>query len=277
MQRGWFAKRRRAEELAIDEMNDAWVKCSGCGQILFARDFERNLKVCPRCGHHHRLSARERIALLADEGTFAERDAEVVSADPLGFPEYPDKLSKGRANSGLPEAMVSGTCSLSGIPIVLAVADFAFMGGSMGSAVGEKIARAMEYALAQSLPIVICSTSGGARMQEGLLSLMQMAKTCAAAAKLHEAGVPYISVLTDPTMAGVLASYASVGDVVVAEPGALVGFAGQRVAQQAQVIKPPPNFQTAEFQLEHGMVDIVVPRKELKPTLYRVLRFFTGG
>lgn len=277
MQRGWFARRGRAEGLALDEMNDAWVKCNGCQKILFARDFERNLKVCPLCGHHHRLSARERIALLADEGTFEERDAEVVSAEPLGFPEYAEKLSRGRANSGLPEAMVSGTCSLSGIPVVLAVADFTFMGGSMGSAVGEKVARAMEHALAQRLPIVVCSTSGGARMQEGLLSLMQMAKTCAAAAKLHEAGVPYISVLTDPTMAGVLASYASVGDVVIAEPGALVGFAGQRVAQQAQVIKPPPNFQTAEFQLEHGMVDIVVPRKELKPTLYRVLRFFTGG
>lgn len=277
MQRGWFVRHRCSEELNLDEMNDAWVKCNGCQQILFARDFERNLKVCPRCGHHHRLSARERIALLADEETFVERDAEVVSTDPLGFPEYTDKLNRGKANSGLPEAIVSGTCTLSGIPIVLAVQDFAFMGGSMGSAVGEKVVRAMEYALKQRLPIVICSTSGGARMQEGLLSLMQMAKTCAAAAKLHEAGVPYISVLTDPTMAGVLASYASVGDVVIAEPGALIGFAGQRVAQQAQVIKPPPNFQTAEFQLEHGMVDIVVPRKELKHTLSRVLRFFTGG
>lgn len=277
MQRGWFERRNRLDRLALEEMNDAWVKCNECKQILFARDFERNLKVCPRCGHHHRLSARERIALLADPDTFVERDSEVVSVDPLGFPEYVDKLNKGRANSGCAEAMVSGTCILSGIPIVLAVADFAFMGGSMGSAVGEKVVRAMEYALEQRQPVVICSTSGGARMQEGLLSLMQMAKTCAAAARLHEAAVPYISVLTDPTMAGVLASYASVGDVIIAEPGALIGFAGQRVAQQAQVIKPPPNFQTAEFQREHGMVDIIVPRKELKHTLHRVLRFFVGG
>ncbi|MCS6949026.1 MAG: acetyl-CoA carboxylase, carboxyltransferase subunit beta [Armatimonadota bacterium] len=277
MRKGWFGRQNAAQKVVLEEMNDAWVKCNGCQQILFARDFERNLKVCPRCGHHHRLSARERIALLADPDTFVERDAEIVSDDPLGFPEYADKLQKGRSNSGLPEAIVSGTCTLSGIPIVLAVMDFAFMGGSMGSAVGEKVARAMEHALEQRLPIVICSTSGGARMQEGLLSLMQMAKTCAAAARLHEAAVPYVSVLTDPTMAGVLASYASVGDVVIAEPGALVGFAGQRVAQQAQVVKPPPNFQTAEFQLEHGMVDLIVPRKELKYTLHKVLRFFVGG
>lgn len=277
MQKGWLGRKRHTEELVIEQMNDAWIKCNGCQQILFARDFERNLKVCPRCGHHHRLSARERIALLADPGSFLERDVEVVSADPLGFPEYSDKLAKGRANSGLPEAIISGTCNLSGIPIVLAVADFAFMGGSMGSAYGEKVARAMEYALEQRLPIVVCSTSGGARMQEGLLSLMQMAKTCATAARLHEEAIPYISVLTDPTMAGVLASYASIGDVVIAEPGALIGFAGQRVAQQAQVVKPPPNFQTAEYQLEHGMVDLIVPRKELKHTLYRVLRFFVGG
>jgi acetyl-CoA carboxylase carboxyl transferase subunit beta len=252
------------------------TKCAACGQILFARDFERNLKVCTRCGHHHRLNARERLALTVDPDTFVETDANLTSADPLGFPEYLEKQQRARAKTGLNEAVVTGYAAIEGHRLVIAVADFGFMGGSMGSVVGEKVARAMERGTAERLPVVSFTASGGARMQEGLLALAQMAKTAAAAARLDRAGVPYISVLTDPTTGGVFASYAALGDIVLAEPGAVVGFAGRRVANQEMGGRLPDNFQTSEFQWEHGMVDRIVPRKEMRHTLAYLLGHLSG-
>ncbi|NUL83456.1 MAG: acetyl-CoA carboxylase carboxyl transferase subunit beta [Armatimonadetes bacterium] len=255
--------------------DDNWVQCGKCRKILFRPDFLRALKVCTACGHHHRLSARERIEMLTDPATFEERDVQVVSADPLEFPEYADKLAKSFTGSGEMEAILTGKAVIEDRPAVIGAMDFGFMGGSMGSAVGEKIARCFEAGIEERLPVVIACSSGGARMQEGLISLMQMAKTTAAVSAFRRSGLPYIAVFTDPTMAGVLASFASLADVIVAEPGALVGFAGQRVAQQAQVIKAPGNFQTAEFQHEHGMIDLIVHRRELKSTVGRLLDYLT--
>jgi acetyl-CoA carboxylase carboxyl transferase subunit beta len=254
---------------------EQWVQCAKCKKIIFKNDFERALKVCPHCGHHHRLRARERIAITADPETFTEMETELVADDPLGFPDYPDKLAKGRQTSGEQEAILIGRAQLGGIPIMLGVMDFAFMGGSMGSVVGEKVARCFEKAIEERLPVVMFCASGGARMQEGLISLMQMAKTTAAVARHHRARLPYLAVFTDPTMAGVLASFASLADVIIAEPGALVGFAGQRVAAQASVGRTPANFQTAEFQYEHGMIDLIIPRRQIRPTLTYLLEFLS--
>ncbi len=252
----------------------AFTKCAKCGHILYAKDFERDLKVCSKCGHHHRLTADERIAFTVDEGSWVEWDREVASVDPLGFPEYAAKAEKGRKTTGRNDVLVSGTASIGGQACALLVADFAFMGGSMGSAFGEKFARGADRAIAQKIPLVIFCASGGARMQEGLFGLMQMAKTSALVAQLAEEKIPYVVVLTDPTTGGAFASFASLGDVIYAEPGAYVAFAGTRVAQQAQTQKPPANYQTAEFQHEHGMVDKIVARKELPTTLARTLAFF---
>ena len=215
--------------------------------------------------------------MMIDDGTFEEMNANLTPTNPLNFPEYDTKLKKGIMSSGLNEAVVTGTGEILGHKVVLGVADFSFMGGSMGGVVGEKIVRAMEYGLANKLPVVLFTASGGARMQEGILSLMQMAKTTAACAKLHKAGIPYIVIMTDPTTAGVHASFASVGDFQFAEPGALIGFAGARVAQQAGVIHRPDNFQRPQFQLEHGMLDKIVPRRELKSTIGKVLLFCSKG
>ncbi len=261
---------------AVNAIPDQWVQCAKCKRILFKPDFERAMRVCPHCGHHHRLRARERIALTVDPDSFLETDSELVPSDPLGFPDYHEKLAKGRQSTGENEAILTGTAILQGHPIALGVMDFAFMGGSMGSVVGEKVVRCFERALERRLPVVLFCASGGARMQEGLISLMQMAKTTASVERFHRAGLPYIAVFTDPTMAGVLASFASLADVILAEPGALVGFAGQRVAAQASVGKPPANFQTAEFQYEHGMIDLIMPRAQLRPTLAYLLEMFTG-
>lgn len=249
-----------------------WIRCDGCKHILFNRDFVRNAKVCPRCSHHHKLTAWERIELLTDASTFNEVNAELSSYNPLDFPEYDQKRAKSMAATEMKDAIVTGSCSIGDVAVVLAVADFRFMGGSMGSVVGEKIVRAAALSLELGQPLVTVSSSGGARMQEGLLSLMQMARTCEAVGKLAEAAIPFISILTDPTTGGVLASYASVADVIIAEPRAHVGFAGQRVAAQAQVSRTPANFQTAEYQLQNGMIDIIVDRKELRTTLIRLLR-----
>ena len=251
-----------------------FTKCEKCAHILYTKDFERDLKVCARCGHHHKLSADERIAHIADPGSFRESDAQISSVDPLGFPDYAAKAEKGVKVSGRQDALVTGTAQIGGYGCVLGVVDFRFIGGSMGSVFGEKFVRAAEQALDKKLPYVVFCASGGARMQEGLLGLMQMAKTSAAVAQLAEAGVPYISVLTDPTTGGAFASFASLGDIILAEPQAYVAFAGTRVAQQAQTHKPPTNYQTSEFQMEHGMVDRVVARKELQTTLARALMFF---
>ena len=259
---------------AVQANAEQWVQCAKCKKILFRPDFERGMRVCPHCGHHHRLRARERILLTVDPDTFRETDADLRPADPLNFPDYAEKLQKGAAASGENEAIITGTATLGGYEIIIGAMDFGFMGGSMGSVVGEKVARCFERGAERRLPVILFCASGGARMQEGLLSLMQMAKTTAAVGKLHRAGMPYIAVFTDPTMAGVLASFASLADVILAEPGAMVGFAGQRVAAQASVGKPPANFQTAEFQHEHGMIDLIVPRKQLRPTLAYLLEMF---
>ncbi|GBC91112.1 Acetyl-coenzyme A carboxylase carboxyl transferase subunit beta [bacterium HR14] len=268
------AMQRRA---VVASASDQWVQCAKCKKILFKPDFEQAMRVCPSCGHHHRLRARERIAFTVDPNSFVETDADLRPADPLGFPEYADKLAKGAQSAGENEAIITGIATIEGHRVVLGVMDFAFMGGSMGSVVGEKVVRCFERGLEQSLPVVLFCASGGARMQEGLVSLMQMAKTTAGVARFQQARQPYIAVFTDPTMAGVLASFASLADVILAEPGALVGFAGQRVAAQASVGKPPANFQTAEFQMEHGMIDLIVPRKQIRPTLAYLLDIFTGG
>jgi acetyl-CoA carboxylase carboxyl transferase subunit beta len=249
------------------EKSQAFLQCANCKKILFSIEFEQNLRVCSHCGHHHRINAQTRIAWTFDEGSFQELDTDLRSLDPLAFPEYEDKRKGAEAKTGTFDSIISGTARLDDMPVSVAVADFGFMGGSMGSVAGEKITRTLERAADHGMPAIIFCASGGARMQEGLLSLMQMAKTTAAAARCAEAGAPYIAIFTDPTMAGVLASYASIADVILAEPKALVGFAGARVAKQAGVSKVPDDFQTAEFVLKHGMIDRIVPRKEMRSTL----------
>lgn len=258
------------------DKSQAFLQCTNCKKILFSVEFEQNLRVCSHCGHHHRLNARTRIAWTFDEGSFTELDTDLRSLDPLQFPEYEEKRTQAEAKNGVYDSIVCGTARIDEMPVSLAVADFAFMGGSMGSVAGEKITRTLERAADQRMPAIIFCASGGARMQEGLVSLMQMAKTTAAAAKCAEAGVPYIAVFTDPTMAGVLASYASIADVIIAEPKALVGFAGARVAKQAGVSKVPDDFQTAEFVFKHGMLDRIVPRRELRNVLSTLCQTLGG-
>lgn len=254
---------------------DLFLKCPQCKRILVAKEVEDNFQVCPRCDYHFLLSYQERLRSLADEGSFEELDADLVSRDPLAFPQYQEKLRSAREKTGLKDAIIYGTASIDSLPCVLIITDFSFMGGSMGWVVGEKVKRAMELAIDKKLPVVMVSGSGGgARMQEGIISLMQMAKTASAVGKLHSAGLPYIAVLTNPTMAGVLASFASLGDVNIAEPGALIGFTGPRVIEQTLKIKLPPDFQSAEFQLQHGFLDMVVDRKDLRKTIAKLLRFF---
>jgi acetyl-CoA carboxylase carboxyl transferase subunit beta len=244
--------------------------------MLYQKELERDFKVCRHCSHHLRLGAWERIGYVADPGSFQERDGGLSSVDILGFPEYEGKLASDRAKTGLAEAVVWGEAALNGTDIVLLVADANFRMASMGSVVGEKVTRALEHAAAARRPAVFFCASGGARMQEGIVSLMQMAKTTAAVRRLQESGTPYLSVLTDPTTAGVLASFASLGDVVLAEPSALVGFAGPRVIEQSLKVKLPPGTHTAEFALARGMVDMIVPRRELVPTLSRLLGYLGG-
>ena len=245
----------------------SFVQCQQCKKTLFAAEFESNFRVCNHCGYHHRLTFEQRARYTFDEGTFEEHDSELRSTDPLQFPEYKDKCAQSSQKSGLPDSVVSGTAKIDSATVATAIADFHFMGGSMGSVAGEKIARTLERAVQLKCPALIFCASGGARMQEGLLSLMQMAKTTAAVAKCRENNVPFIAVFTDPTMAGVLASYASVADVILAEPKALVGFAGARVSKQAQVVKAPEGFQTAEFAFRAGMIDRIVERRDLRATV----------
>ena len=254
---------------------DTWTKCPRCENQLFNRQLERNHRVCPTCDYHFRLSAPERIALLLDSGSFEERDAGLVSGDPLAFTDskpYPERIAASRTKSGLAEAAIWGTGRIEGQPVALGLFDFRFMGGSMGSVVGEKVARTFEAALADRMPAIVVSASGGARMQEGTISLLQLAKTTAALGRLNEAGIPFISILTDPTTGGVLASFASLGDVILAEPGALIGFAGARVASGTVGEELPEGFQSAERLFEHGFVDVVVPRNQLRSTVARLVR-----
>lgn len=254
----------------------SFLQCAGCKKILFAAEFEQNLRVCPYCSHHHRLSAQERIEITFDPDSFEELDLELHSVNPLQFPEYQEKREQAEKKTGSHDSIVSGIARIDDIKVAVAVSDFAFMGGSMGSVAGEKIARTLERAADESIPAVIFTTSGGARMQEGLLSLMQMAKTTAAVQRCNERAAPYICVFTDPTMAGVLASYASVADVILAEPKALIGLAGARVSKQAGVSKIPDDFQTTEYVFRSGMIDRIVPRKELKATLTSLVRMFSA-
>ena len=258
------------------KQSEAFLQCQSCKKIIISIDFEQNLRVCPYCGHHHRISAEDRIKWTFDEDSFEELDTELRSGNPLEFPDYIDKLRTAEQKTGKFDSLTGGTAKIFEMPVSICVADFSFMGGSMGSVAGEKITRCLERAAKGGMPAIIFCASGGARMQEGLLSLMQMAKTTAAVQQCREAGVPYIAVFTDPTMAGVLASYASVADVIIAEPKALVGFAGARVSKQAGVSKVPDDFQTAEFCLKHGMIDTIVPRKEMRTALGALVKTLGG-
>lgn len=251
-------------------------KCPKCGTIQFSKELEKNLKVCTSCGHHFRLNAVERIAMTIDEGCFFELDAGLISEDPLSFPGYAAKLEQQKNSSGLKDAVVTGEGEIGGFPVVIGVMSFDFFSGSMGSVVGEKVTRAIERAAEKKLPLILFSTSGGARMQESILSLMQMAKTSAALARFQQQGGLFISVFTDPTLGGVSASFASLGDYNIAEPGAIVGFAGRIVIEQTIRQKLPDNFQTAEFNLKHGQLDKVVHRKDMKAFLTKLLDMHLG-
>lgn len=262
----------------LSGMGNIAVKCPKCKEILYGRDWEKNLKICSRCSYHFRLTAYERITLLTDPDSFVEADRDIISVDPLKFVSraqaYAEKLEEERRSSGLNEAIVSGHATIEGSPLALAVMDFRFIGGSMGSVVGEKITRIIELGIKWGIPVLIATASGGARMQEGVYSLMQMAKTSAALAKLGEARLPYFSLLTDPTTGGVTASFAMLGDVILAEPGALVCFTGPRVIEQFMHIKLPEGTVNSEFGLQHGMIDAVVHRRELRQTLAQLLRLY---
>jgi acetyl-CoA carboxylase carboxyl transferase subunit beta len=277
------AQARPASAMDAAQGDGLWVRCENerCRELLYVREFENNLKVCHKCEHHARLTARERISQLVDEDSFVEQDTALLPADPLGFvaagDRYPDKLREATAKAGEREAAVGGTALIDGRAVELVVLDFAFLGASMGSVVGEKIVRAADRAATARSALVTVSSSGGARMHEGIYSLMQMAKTVTALSALGQAGMPHISVLADPTLGGVTASYAGVGDVILVEHGALVGFAGPRVIEQVTKQKLPPDAQRPAFLLEHGMVDLVVQRRELRPTLARLLRLYAAA
>lgn len=278
----WFKKTRKpieSPDKASRVPEGLWVKCPSCNRALYHKDLASNLQVCPHCAHHFRMSAAERLRMLFDDGRWEEHDAHLRSIDPLAFTDtkpYRDRLVATIAKTGLSDAVQVGTGDLDGIPTVVAAMEYAFIGGSMGVVVGEKITRAAERALADRAPLIVVSCSGGARMMEGALSLMQMAKISAALGRLDRAGVPYISILTDPTTGGVTASYAMLGDLNIAEPKALIGFAGPRVIEQTIRQKLPEGFQRSEFLLEKGFLDAIVDRREMKATVARALRAFTG-
>jgi acetyl-CoA carboxylase carboxyl transferase subunit beta len=261
---------------AMGAAEDLWVKCAGCGAPLFKRTFLENLKLCDKCDHHHKMTAWERLEASADPESFTEWDAKVSSADPLNFgEEYTSKLAQDQQKTKLSDAILTGSAKIGGYPVALGIMDFFFRGGSLGCAVGEKIVRLFERAAELKLPVVMFTCSGGARMQEGMFSLMQLAKTMGGVVEMAHKHLPYIVVLTDPTMAGVAASYASVGDIVLAEPKAIIGFSGARVIEQTIRQKLPSGFQSSEFYLKHGFIDAVVHRKKLRDTLIRVLSYFS--
>ena len=275
----WFRKDRKIRQPRRERLEipaDAWEKCEACGHTDLREKFVRNLNVCPNCDYHRRIRAADYVGLLMDDSGWEELDVEMRSVDPLGFPEYPQRLKKATTNAGDTDAIVTAGGTLGGMPISLGVMDFAFMGGSMGSVVGEKIARFGQRSLERKYPLVLVCASGGARMQEGVLSLMQMAKTSALLAQVAERRIPYVSILTNPTTGGVSASFAMLGDAILAEPGAVIGFAGPRVIKQTIGQDLPEGFQTAEFLLEHGMLDSVVHRKDLKGTVGQLLRHMSG-
>jgi acetyl-CoA carboxylase carboxyl transferase subunit beta len=280
----WFKKDRSPKEPREGRQSKVpeglWVKCDNCRQILYNKELARNFKICPKCGYHFRLSAGERLRMLFDEEKYVELDGNLRSTDPLKFRDskkYRDRLRDAEENVGTSDAIVVGAGTLERIPVVIGAMEFFFMAGSMGSVVGEKIARAAERSLAERRPLILVSTSGGARMQEGILSLMQMGKISAALGRLAEHRIPYISVMTDPTTGGVTASFAMLGDLNVAEPNALIGFAGPRVIEQTIRQTLPEGFQRSEFLLEHGMLDFIVDRSDMKATLGRCLRLLWDG
>jgi acetyl-CoA carboxylase carboxyl transferase subunit beta len=274
----WFKKRKEIKtEKKVKIPEGLWIKCDSCKEIIYKKEIEKNLQVCPKCNYHFRISARERINYIVDEGSFIELDSDLTSTDPLHFKDkvsYMDRLDEYRQKSDLSEAVIYGDATINMRPVALAIMDFSFWGGSMGSVVGEKITRAAERALEKRIPLITVSASGGARMQEGMFSLMQMAKVSAAVSKLKDSDVFYLSILADPTFGGVTASFAMLGDVIIAEPKSLIGFAGQRVIEQTIKQQLPENFQRAEFVLDHGMIDLVVERQELKNTIYKLIEHF---
>ncbi len=278
----WFKKSKApitpVENKKVHMPEGLWTKCKNCEEIIYSKEIERNLNVCPKCDYHFRVSAQERIDLVLDAGTFVEMDAGMMPVDFLSFKDsktYKERIKVAVKKHGGGDAVKCGEGEIDGMKVVVAVFDFAFMGGSMGSVVGEKITRVIEKGLELKAPVLVFSSSGGARMQESILSLMQMAKTSAALAKLKNAGIPFISVLTDPTTGGVTASFAMLGDLNIAEPRALIGFAGPRVIEQTIRQKLPDGFQRSEYLLEHGMVDMIVRRQEMKQKLSQVLKIFT--
>lgn len=280
---GWFSKGKSKgspEERRFKIPEGLWIKCDGCKEIIYRKEVEKGGKVCPKCSYHFPISVEERIALILDQGTFKEWERNLSSADPLKFKDskrYTDRIKTAQNKSNRKDAIVIGEGTIDGRPVIVGIFVFGFMGGSMGSVVGEKITRAAERAAATSIPLIIVTTSGGARMQEGILSLMQMAKTAAAVSQLGQARAPFISILADPTFGGVTASFAMLGDVIIAEPRALIGFAGQRVIEQTIKQQLPEGFQRAEFLLDHGMIDMIVERKHLKATLKKLLSFLGSG
>jgi acetyl-CoA carboxylase carboxyl transferase subunit beta len=270
----WFKK---TKDIRTDKKGKIpeglWVKCDGCKEIVYKKEIDKNLKVCPKCNYHFRISARERLKLLVDEGSFVELDEGLVTVDPLNFKDtvsYKDRVKEKQKKTGLKEAVISGDALIKGYPVSLVIMDFSFMGGSMGSVVGEKVSRAAERAMEKKQPFVTVSASGGARMQEGILSLMQMAKVTAAIGRLKDSGILYISILCDPTFGGVTASLAMIGDIIIAEPKSLIGFAGARVIEQTIKQPLPDDFQRADFLLEHGLIDMIVGRRNLKETLAKL-------
>ncbi|MGZ8867576.1 MAG: acetyl-CoA carboxylase, carboxyltransferase subunit beta [Thermoanaerobaculia bacterium] len=277
----WFRKEKKPKE-AVEKQTaipeGLWIKCDECKEVIYRKEVEANLNVCPKCGYHFRLTARERFEILFDDNKYREFAGDVRSGDPLEFRDtkrYRDRLKVYQQRVGTGDAVLCAEGKLDGMNVVICAMEYAFMGGSMGSVVGEKITQAIERAIDKKEPVLIVSCSGGARMQEGILSLMQMAKISAALAKLDDAGLPFISILTDPTTGGVTASYAMLGDLNIAEPKALIGFAGPRVIEQTIRQTLPEGFQRAEFLVEHGMVDLITPRMEMKPAIARFLRFFS--
>lgn len=275
----WFRKDKKPRQPRTQRLEipaDVWEKCEACDHTDIREKFVRNLNVCPNCDYHRRIRAHDYVSVLLDDGSVDEKDLEISSIDPLEFPEYPARLTKARKNAGEHDAILTVSGLMDQMPVNLGVMDFAFMGGSMGSVVGEKIARLGQRSLEKKWPLIIVSASGGARMQEGVLSLMQMAKTSAMLSQLAERRLPYVSILTNPTTGGVSASYAMLGDAILAEPGAVIGFAGPRVIKQTLGQDLPEGFQTAEFLLTHGMVDSVVHRHKLKGTVGQLLRHMSG-
>ena len=272
--------RPKSNQASREVPDGVWVKCDGCGEILYFKELERNLHVCPKCHHHFRINAPKYVEILVDPGSFEETEAGVVSMDPLKFKDskrYSERLKAARAKTGMGEAILTGTGTIEGVPVVLGVMDFRFIGGSMASAVGEKIVRAVKRSLQDRRPLILVTASGGARMMEGILSLMQMAKTSVWLARLMEERIPYVCVLTHPTTGGVTASFAQLGDVILAEPGALIGFAGPRVIRETVAQELPEGFQRSEFLFEHGFVDRITHRSDLHATIAGILQILSDG